>query len=160
MIGVTGHRSFDLADTSQRVDRLLDVIVEERRPTVVSSLAEGADRLVADRVLARPHSRLVAVLPLAVEDYERDFATDSSIDEFRSLLARADSVETVDVPAGATREEAYEQAGFEVVARSDVLIAVWDGQPSRGRGGTAEIVEHARLRGCRVELVVVDRGVR
>jgi hypothetical protein len=157
VIGVTGHRSFEMADASRRVDRLLDEVIDQRRPVVVSSLAEGADRLVADRVLARPHARLVVVLPLETGDYERDFTTTESVAEFRSFLARADTVETVVLPTGATREQAYERAGHEVVARCEVLIAVWDGAPSNGRGGTAEIVQHAREIGRRVELVPVDR---
>jgi len=148
-----------MAGTSQRVDRLLDQVIEGRRPIIVSSLAEGADRLVADRVLVRSNARLDVVLPLEPDDYERDFATPASVAEFRSLLARADTVETVDVPAGATREEAYERAGHEVVARCDVLIAVWDGAPSRGRGGAAEIIEHARRIGRSVEVVDVSREV-
>jgi hypothetical protein len=56
-----------------------------------------------------------------------------------------------------TREAAYEQAGRRVVEASDVLLALWDGAPSRGQGGTAEIVEHARERGVRVEVVRVRR---
>ena len=87
MIGVTGHRSFEMADTAQRVDRLLDEIIDARRPVVVSCLAEGADRMVADLVLARPDAGLAVVLPLPADDYERDFATDASVAEFRALLA-------------------------------------------------------------------------
>jgi hypothetical protein len=157
VIGVTGHRRFEMSGTAQRVDGVLDAIIDVRRPVVVSSLAEGADRLVADLVLARPSARLAVVLPLAPDDYERDFDTAASVDEFRALLARADSVETVDVPVGTSREQAYERAGHEVVARCDVLIAIWDGAPSRGRGGAAEIVEHARRTGRRVEVVSVTR---
>ena len=37
-------------------------------------------------------------------------------------------------------DRAYEQAGRYVVEHSDALIAVWDGLPAQGRGGTAEIV--------------------
>jgi hypothetical protein len=33
------------------------------------------------------------------------------------------------------------------------LLAVWDGQPARGYGGTADVVAHARDRGHRVRLV-------
>jgi hypothetical protein len=157
VIGVTGHRSFEMADAVARIDRVLDDIIGARCPVVVSSLAEGADRLVADLVLARPLARLAVVLPLAAGEYERDFATTASVAEFRELLERAGSVETVDVPAGATREEAYERAGREVVARCDVLIALWDGEPSRGRGGAAEIVEHAHRLGRRVETIGVAR---
>jgi hypothetical protein len=159
MIGVTGHRSFEMADTTQRVERLLDEIIDARRPVVVSSLAEGADRVVADLVLARPHAGLAVVLPLPADDYERDFATNASVAEFRALLARAETVETVVVPADASRDQAYERAGHRVVERCEVLIAIWDGSRSRGRGGTAEIVEHARRVGRRVELVGVTRGV-
>ena len=158
VIGVTGHRSFDMADTSRRVDRLLDEIIDALQPVVVSSLAEGADRLVVDRVLARPRARLAVVLPLKAADYERDFATSESVADFRAYLARADTVDTVAVPVGATREEAYELAGLEVVARCDVLIALWDGAPSRGRGGTADIVRHAREIGRRVDIVTVERA--
>ena len=42
------------------------------------------------------------------------------------------------------RKEGYAKAGQYVVDHCDVLIAVWDGMPSRGRGGTAEIVQYAR----------------
>ena len=34
--------------------------------------------------------------------------------------------------------------GRYVLDRCDVLVAVWDGQPARGRGGTADIVAMAR----------------
>jgi hypothetical protein len=37
-----------------------------------------------------------------------------------------------------------------------VLIALWDGQPSRGKGGTAEIVAYARQRG--IPVVWIDAG--
>jgi hypothetical protein len=36
---------------------------------------------------------------------------------------------------------------------ADRLIAVWDGRPARGRGGTAEAVEQARRRAIRVEVM-------
>jgi hypothetical protein len=156
-IGVTGHRHFHDADVSTEIDRRLDEIIGDRRPFVVSSLAEGADRMVAECVLSRPGARLVAVLPLAADDYERDFAGTASIAAFRTLLAHADSVAIPDLGRHATREEAYAAAGLMVVDRCDVLIAVWDGAASRGRGGTAEVVEHARRVGRRVELVSVTR---
>jgi hypothetical protein len=41
------------------------------------------------------------------------------------------------------RRDAYAHAGRYIVDHCDVLIAVWDGAPSRGRGGTAEIVQYA-----------------
>jgi CTP synthase (UTP-ammonia lyase) len=46
------------------------------------------------------------------------------------------------------RKKAYEIVGHHVVNHCDVLIALWDGRPSRGRGGTAEIVAYAREKKC------------
>ena len=44
-------------------------------------------------------------------------------------------------------------AGKVVVDRSSVVLAVWDGQPSRGLGGTADVVAYARQRGVTVTVV-------
>lgn len=42
------------------------------------------------------------------------------------------------------RTAAYGLAGRNVVENCDVLIALWDGKPVSGSGGTAEVVEYAR----------------
>jgi hypothetical protein len=55
-----------------------------------------------------------------------------------------------------TREQAYELAGRAIVDRSDVMIVVWDGQPARGRGGTAEIYSYARRWQKPILLIWVD----
>lgn len=123
---------------------------------ILSSLAEGADRLVARRVLSRPGARLVAVLPLPRLDYLTDFESQQSRQEFLELLGEAETV--IEMPAADSRTKAYEQAGRYVVEQSEVLVAVWDGLPARGRGGTAEIVAWARDLGkpvCRVWAGVV-----
>jgi hypothetical protein len=41
---------------------------------------------------------------------------------------------------------------------SDVLLALWDGQAARGRGGTAQVVAEARELGLPVEVVNVVRA--
>lgn len=46
----------------------------------------------------------------------------------------------------AERQAAYEACGRHVVDHSDALLAVWDGEPSAGRGGTGDIVAYARAR--------------
>ncbi len=121
---------------------------------VLSPLAEGADRAVARAVLATPGARLDAVLPLTVEDYLEDFETEESKQEFLALLAlsrrpprlRTRNIrdERHDAPDQAElRREAYKAVGQYIVDHCDVLIAGWDGEPARGRGGTAEIVAYA-----------------
>jgi hypothetical protein len=112
---------------------------------VLSSLAEGAARLVVRHVLARPNGCLVVPLPLPKPIYMADFESDQSKHEFMLLLGQADEV--VELPPAATRNEAYEAAGYYVVDRCDVLITIWDGQPAQGRGGTATVVSRARACG-------------
>src|SRR5919202_4996272 len=152
-VGVNGHRRLpDDPLLVEQVDRALERVRQlvpsspdtPIRFAVVSPLAEGADRLVARMVLADPETLLEVALPLPLYDYQTDFTTEESKREFQNLLARA--VRVVELPECETRAEAYEQAGQYVVERCDVLIALWDGQPSRGRGGTAEIVQWARER--------------
>lgn len=148
-IGVTGHRTVaDPVAVSNAVETALQHIEMRAagQPLVVlSALAEGADRLVAERVLARPGSRLIVPLPLARSDYRNDFTTAQSRHEFQSLLDRADEI--IELPKARTRSAAYRAAGIYVLDHSDVLVALWDGRPGRGRSGTAGIVHAARRRG-------------
>ena len=99
-------------------------------------------------MLRHPGSTLEVVLPLDQDAYADDFETAQSRRVFAELLERAAVV--VRAPAVATRDRAYEAAGRAVVDRSDVVLALWDGQPARGRGGTAQIVAYALARGVRV----------
>ena len=45
---------------------------------------------------------------------------------------------------------AYEAVGRAVLNQSDLLLAVWDGEPEQGRGGTGAVVEEALQRGIPV----------
>ena len=158
-VGVIGHRSdLDTERLAPMVDAALDAVAQGADLVVRSALAEGADRLVASRVLARPRSRLVAVLPLPPADYAADFADSTSQAAFDRLLARADQVviTSLEGEPPVTREEAYERAGRAVVDGCNVLVAVWDGKPSRGRGGTAELVSYARSLGRPVAWIRPD----
>ncbi|WP_084328084.1 hypothetical protein [Intrasporangium oryzae] len=167
-VGVTGHRSFTGVDAAaaclrkglRRLLALTRSVGGEgdgagTRIELVSSLAEGADRLVAREVLALPGTTLSVVLPVPVEDYEGDFETEESRSEFERLLARADAVEVM--PPAASRDTAYVAQGRWVVDHSDVLVAVWDGRPARGPGGTGKIVAYAAANGVPLLWVEVER---
>lgn len=143
--------------TADVIDRLLAADVA---PTVVSNLAEGADRLVAEIVLARAGSQLEVVLPMAAEDFVNDFEAEASRQQFIRLVQQAASVTVVAQVDGEPREAAYERAGQTMVDGCDVLVALWDGAPSRGRGGTAEIIQYALDRDILVEVVLVEREPR
>lgn len=156
-IGVTGHRgppqlpSSLLPGVRAAVDRLFVALAAEEAdcggppPTILTSLAEGADRIVAVGGLA-VGGKLSVILPMAAECYRKDFQTDSAQEEFDELCERAAFVRVASgVPTD--RAEAYETAGRAVINESHVLLAIWDGEPARGRGGTAQIVGFAETLG-------------
>jgi hypothetical protein len=148
-IGVTGHRWLDPHDAAlgsaarSVVSQLREACTvkstasTEVGVTVISSLAEGADRIVAEAAMALG-ARLEVVLPLHPDDLVSDFSDDSSRAHFHRLLAAADSVV---VASGGFRPHAYRVSGELVLQRCDVLIAMWDGRPANGIGGTAEVVD-------------------
>lgn len=141
-LGVTGHRDLRPEDVGALEHAVADLIAQVKPTpvwTLFSSLAEGADRLVA-RIALGHGARLAVVLPMDSQAYEADFLTPASIAEFRALLARAQTVETLPWSLAEPRSLAYARAGSVVAARSDVLAALWDGIASGKAGGTSELV--------------------
>jgi hypothetical protein len=153
-IGVTGHRTLaDEDDVGARVHEALADLKNrlvssstEVRFTVLSALAEGADRLVVDKAyeVFGDDLRVVAVLPREAGDYMQDFKTAHSRRVFEQMLEQAARARAM--PEAPSDEQGYERAGQYIVEQSDVLFALWDGEEARGRGGTAEIVTFARGR--------------
>jgi hypothetical protein len=115
--------------------------------TVVTSLAVGADQLVARLGIARG-ATVRTILPFA--GIERTFSP-KDLQAYRHLVSGA-SVEVLQTPG--TDEDAYLAAGRRVVELSDLMIAVWDGKPAKGKGGTADIVAYAFK--CGVPVVHVN----
>ena len=79
-------------------------------------------------------------------DYERDFQTEDSKSEFRAYLKLAACMRVAPAEGdawkidGEPRNEQYARAGSIIVEHAQVLFAIWDGQPVRGTGGTADQV--------------------
>jgi hypothetical protein len=88
----------------------------------------------------------VAVIPCV--QIESSFQSEEERNIFRRHLAAAS--ETISLPFEAPSEAAYFEAGKAVVDRSDVLIAVWNGRPAKGLGGTADVVTYALENGKKV----------
>jgi len=175
-VGVTGHRPNRLhgADSEllrgavrqilelvQRIandiqldaDRVYDAAGPVCR--LVSALAEGADRIVAQEALDLGYE-LDAVLPFQASAYERDFEDAASLVEFRALLRQARAVLALDGSRQNQEEQdsAYEAAGSAILDHTDLVVAIWDGEEARGTGGTAEIVRAGLERG--IPLVRID----
>jgi hypothetical protein len=137
-VGITGHR--DLPDpTCRLVSAEIATELERFRPLHgISSLAEGADQIFAEQVL-EAGGALTAVIPSA--HYSQSFATSAGKTAYRQLRERAEEI--IELPFPAPSEDAYWAAGQRVVGLAEVLLAVWDGTPSGGVGGTADVVAFA-----------------
>lgn len=153
VVGFTGHRQIP---DPHAAAGWLGSLLEELRTLApgewiaVSSAAAGSDLLFARAAAARGMA-WQALLPLPESEFRKDFAEDEWA-EAEALLRSAESVTAL--PGGAEREEAYLDCGIETVNACDVLVALWDGEPARGRGGTADMVAYAREIGK--PLVVID----
>lgn len=113
------------------------------RLRLVSALAEGSDRLLAEAGSAAGPWRLSAILPFDPAQYARDATDPGSAAELDRLLQRARAQDGVVVLDGQRdAPNAFGPVGLAVCLNSDVLIAVWNGLPGKP-GGTAEVVEAA-----------------
>jgi hypothetical protein len=155
-IGITGHRSLNERTRRAVVSRLRARLLEldAHALTGISCLAPGADQLFAETVLELGGG-LEVVLP--ARRY-RDILPSAASEAFDALLGRACRVGCL--PFERATPRAYRAAGRAVVEGSDVLLAVWDGQPPRGVGGTAEVVAYARDLSIPVEVVWPDGARR
>jgi hypothetical protein len=147
VIGITGHRVLP-PHTERLVAAALREAVGRYDDLVgVSALAEGADSLFAQAVLDAGGS-LVVVVP--ARSY-RAALPDAHRPVFDALLARAARVIALDHED--PTDDAYMDGGLRVLDESDVLVAVWDGQPARGLGGTAQVVDAAAERDVPVTVI-------
>jgi hypothetical protein len=131
---------------------------------VVSPLALGSDRLVAEEALALGYA-LHVPMPFSRAEYELDFTgtmrtetpnvalmtAAEDKDEFERMIKCAGhdwmsldgDYDKTQAGQDEQRNRAYEAVGRFVVRNSDIVIAIWNGELAAGRGGTQEIVDYA-----------------
>lgn len=146
-VGITGHQRLAAPArwdwVKQELDRFLASV---DRPLIgVSSIAIGADQLFADAVLQHGGA-LEVVIPFV--GYESVFSEGHDRQEYFRLLESASKQEVLEKHG--SDEEAYLAAGQRVVDRSELLVAVWDGRPAGGIGGTGDVVNYAMQQGKRI----------
>ncbi|MFJ6896906.1 hypothetical protein [Streptomyces hokutonensis] len=148
-IGITGHRGLP-SDTERAVTVAIREAVSACPVTDlvgVSCIADGPDAWFAQAVLDRGGS-LEVVVPASqyrasLPDWHRAFYDD--------LVSRASEVHGT----GLTDADSHaHMVGSEVlVGLVDELLAVWDGRPARGYGGTADVVAYAERIGVPVRIL-------
>ena len=168
-VGVTGHRLEALpagsVETLQarvrevlgEIERAVHKVLaahgssyssDPPRLVFISPIADGADQIAAEVAVSMGYE-LRVVMPSALEDYRKEMLDQEARDRFDRLAAAAAS--RFELPGDAGRlDHGYVMAGRATVAHCDILLAVWDGLPARGRGGTAEVVTLALTRGAPV----------
>ncbi len=167
-IGIVGHRNISPACEPllrQRVSSFLRLVMEQvqgflqqegvrslvselyapqpPRFVLLSPLAEGADTLAAEEALALGYE-LHVPLPMAREEYEKDFESPESLATFRRLLAEAGEAHIFEIRAcNPERGHAYADAAAVTLNHSDLLLALWDGKETGYIAGTAPTIELA-----------------
>ncbi|MFB6571251.1 MULTISPECIES: hypothetical protein [Streptomyces] len=148
-VGITGHRGLS-AEVELLVREQLTHVVSGYDPTklvAVSCIADGPDAWFAEAALGAG-GRLDVVVPAA--EYRAGLPAwhHATYDE---LLSRAADVHQTGLTAS---DSAAHMAGSEaLVGLVDELLAVWDGRPARGYGGTADVVAYARRTGVPVRVL-------
>jgi hypothetical protein len=151
MVGMTGHAGLP--------ERTTELVRAELRDTLrgyapnlvgVSLLGPGADQLFA-RLVLELGGALYLVRPTEGSQYRDGFEDPEARAGYDELAGRASHVEALEHTESS--EQAHMDAGKVVVDRSGVLLAVWDGKPSRGLGGTADVVAYAREQGVPVKVI-------
>lgn len=155
-LGVTGHRDIRDEDREPLKKFVADYIVSKQRqcpntPVILlTPLAEGADQIAA---LAAMECNIgfIAVLPMPVEEYKRDFVEKESLKEFEHLLSKSQFKIELPLHEGITieniqtdrekRNGQYYQSGLFIAQQCHTLIALWDGTNNGKKGGTANVVK-------------------
>ena len=146
VVGFSGHRQItDREGLGNAIRSALDSLrkLAHGEWLGLSSVAEGGDQVFVEQFRSLGLS-WHAILPLPRDEFSRDF----SAEEWPRVEALVNGAEHVRViTENGTREDAYLDCGMATVEGCDVLLAVWDGEPARGKGGTGDIVAYARSLG-------------
>jgi hypothetical protein len=156
VIGITGHRGL-----SERTELLVAAALRDEvaryaddQLVGVSAIADGADSLFATAVLDAGGD-LVVVVP--ARRY-RESLPAAQQPVYDALLGRAVRVIALDHEDPTTA--AYMDAALRMLDEIDLLVAVWDGEPARGFGGTAQVVDAAEKRHLPVTVIWPGGAVR
>lgn len=165
-IGIVGHRN--IADSHvERVRRQITEILNSYRSQapstpilLLTAMALGADQIAAEVGFGLEGVQVVAILPMPVKEYERDFEPTDSVAAFHSSLAKCLSVMEYKNFEGVgenaldakfspdfqisekDRDLAYRDCGRFISQQSHILIAVWDGEITSYVAGTSDTVSH------------------
>lgn len=157
-IGISGHRDLLPSQMEIHFSMLKDHLLKLKRDQketellILTSLAEGADRLIAQVALSLDISYDV-ILPMPESLYMQDFSHKSQ-EEFLYYLRHAHAKDTIQFYAANTysliskpsiyRDFQYRQVGRHIVDMADEMIIMTNGIENGKMGGTNDIASYAQ----------------
>ncbi|MGH3312608.1 MAG: hypothetical protein ACRDP3_18840 [Streptomyces sp.] len=148
-LGITGHRGLP-EETKRLVRAALKEQVQQHSPddlVGLSCIADGPDAWFAETVLDHG-GQIEVVIPAAGYREGLPVWHHPTYDQ---LMRQAHDVHSTGI---SDSDSQAHMAGSEVlVDLADHLLAVWDGEPARGYGGTADVVTYAKRNGVPVDIV-------
>jgi hypothetical protein len=168
-IGITGHRLLTNEQIKKVTPVLEDTIAHilfecrEKDPAAsfiaITPLAEGADTLFA-QVAKSFGLQLQVILPFEKGEYIKHFSTSEKRREFEEMLNTVKEADITELNSVLSKEldDLYLEVGKEVVNRSDYLVAVWNEDEAKGKGGTADIVAYAKDRHKQIRIINPGAG--
>jgi hypothetical protein len=145
IIGVVGHRNIveeSKEDASNQFEKILKRYIAKYPNTpilVVTSLAEGADQLIAEVAIKVEGVFLGVLIPMSIEKYLETFSSDSAREEFNKFCAKAIFVRDTSIDmVYEDNSDAFRSNTRELSNNADLLIALWDGIASNQVGGTSD----------------------
>lgn len=159
LIGFSGHRS-GFSETEVHAS-LVSILTDlQRRATAIggqielyTSIAEGTDTLCVE-VASELGIPVHILLPLPENEFQKDFSSPATWERSKKQLEQAsvtpgnNSVRMIE--GQHSRPECYFDQGVSMLEVVDMLIAVWNEQPAKGLGGTAQMVSQAHAIGTPV----------
>ncbi len=148
-IGLIGHRNISEFEQNQLLlefDSAIENLIGKDRETpfiLFTSLAKGADQ-IGFRSKFRDQMTIVAILPFRVDEYERDFDSAQDLFEFQKCLAESDLVHQpfLDTNPPVDRNLRYQECANWISDRSNILIALWNGEFNNKPGGTSDTLRY------------------
>lgn len=145
IIGVVGHRN--IVEESKEVARHhFEQILKRYKAKypntpilVVTSLAEGADQLIAEIAIKVEGVFLGVLIPMSIHKYLETFSSDAARQEFNEFCSKALFVrDTSTNMVFEDNSDAFRNNTRELSNNADLLIALWDGIASNQIGGTSD----------------------
>ena len=165
-VGVVGHRAiaeYEIERIRSQVREILLDLKNQAAETPIfffTALAIGADQIAAEVALGITGIKVISILPMPINEYEKDFKSDKDLSTFHTLLEasyqviEAQDLEPRELLAGsqsldlshfedqAFRDSAYRDCGRLISRQSHALIAIWDGKISHAPAGTVDTISH------------------